>query len=200
MAEPDRTTPSPEERARDLALARAALEGGSDARRELARRLRCVPRMLAVLNRRRGGRLSTHDLEDLSQEVTIVILRKLGTFAGQATLEGWVHRICFLELQNHLRSAARGTEAIHPDRDWTEEDVPDRAPDPAEYELVERSLAELGTPEADAVRLKHYEQLTFDEIAAVLDISPNTAKSRYYRGIAWLQRHLQARVEAGGKR
>ena len=32
--------------------------------------------------------------------------------------------------------------------------------------------------------------MTFVEIGALLDMSPNTAKTQYYRGIAWLRRHL----------
>lgn len=196
MPEPERlSSPSREPLERDLALARAAARGEPEARRALAERLRCVPRMLAVQNRRQGSPLGTHDLEDLSQEVVIVILRKLGTYAGTGTLEGWAHRICFLELMNRIRSRRRAALALRSAPDGSEEEL--SAPEhhgTSDYVWVEAGLVELGSPDAEVVRLKHYEQLTFDEIARVLDISPNTAKSRYYRGVAWLQRHLLSRV------
>jgi DNA-directed RNA polymerase specialized sigma24 family protein len=44
--------------------------------------------------------------------------------------------------------------------------------------------------------MKHFEERTFEEIAAALGASPNTIKSRYYRGMLELRRIL----ESGGER
>ena len=181
----------------DAALVREAAGGDPEAVERLVERLRCVPRILCALNRRRGGPLGSHDVEDLAQEAVAVILGKLGTFHGASTLEGWVHRFCFLLLMNRLRGKAREPDEPRDPDTW---DVPaPPRPDPLEYEHVEESLDELGPPESDVLRLKHFEGQSFTEIAATLGISPNTAKSRYYRGLAWLQRRLapQAGSEAG---
>ena len=181
----------------DWQLVQDTLAGRPDAARRLAERLRCVPRMIACFNARRGRPLSTHDLEDLSQEVAIVILRKLETYQGWAALETWVHRIAFLEFMNFSRSRERLSIEGPESSTWDEVEAPAPA-SPDEYEFIERGLDELGPPESEIIRLKHYRQLTFDEIAETLDISPNTAKSRYYRGIAWLGRRLWSQVGEQG--
>lgn len=180
-----------ERHARDLVLAREALSGDSQALECFWERMQCVPRILAVANGRMGRPLSPHDLADLSQDTVIVIWQKLGTFAGRATLETWVHRFCYLELMNRVRGKKRQSRLSAASLDVATETVAaKREASPLEYEHLELSLQELGPPEADILRLKHYEELTFVEIGALLDMSPNTAKTQYYRGIAWLRRHL----------
>jgi len=191
------TTPNPlpegalERHARDLELARKALSGDPPALRCFWERMQCVPRILSVANSRMGGPLSQHDLADLSQDTLIVIWKKLETFAGRATLETWVHRFCYLELMNRVRGKKRlSRQSAGSFEVATETVAAKREASPLEYEHLELSLQELGPPEADILRLKHYEELTFAEIGALLGMSPSTAKTQYYRGIAWLRRHL----------
>ena len=68
----------------------------------------------------------------------------------------------------------------------------------ADFEGLEGALADLGPPAEGIVRLKHYEGLTFREIGSRLEISPNSAKTHYYRGIEWLRERLAP--EADGSR
>jgi RNA polymerase sigma-70 factor (ECF subfamily) len=53
------------------------------------------------------------------------------------------------------------------------------------------ALAELPEEQRAVLHLKLWEELTFGEIAAVLDISPNTAASRYRYGIDKLRDRLR---------
>ena len=69
---------------------------------------------------------------------------------------------------------------------------------------MERLLEGLGElpPELGLVlQLKHIEGLTFDQIGERLAISPNTAKTRYYRGLDKLRGRLGQRTttSAGGE-
>lgn len=188
----DPAAPDPAALARDRELVRAVLGGDRLAGERLAERLACVPRLLAVLNRRRGSRLSPHDLEDLAQDALLGIWKKLGSYHGEATLEGWLHRFCFLELMNRTRLLSRRPEAAAgfletlPAAEGARADL--------EREELERGLEALGPPDADVVRLKHFDELTFEGVGRVLDITTKMAKTRYYRGIAWLQRELGARL------
>ena len=179
----------PESLARDARLVGAALAGDRLAAEALASRLACVPRVLGVINARRGGRLSSHDLEDLVQDTLLRIWKKLGSYHGEATLEGWLYRFCFLEFMNRARRFSRRPEMPAGHLVGVSGSV--AAPDAdLEREDLERSLVNLGPPDADVVRLKHYEELTFEGIAGVLGITTKMAKTRYYRGIARLQREL----------
>lgn len=179
--------------ARDAQLVRDALAGDRLAGERLAERLMCVPRLLSSINARRGGRLSGHDLEDLIGDCLLGIWRKLGSYHGEATLEGWLYRFCFLEFMNKARLLSRRPEIARPE--LAQHESPEVALDgDLEREDLERTLLRLGPPDADIVRLKHYEELTFEGIARALGITTKMAKTRYYRGIAWLQRELSAQL------
>jgi RNA polymerase sigma factor (sigma-70 family) len=183
----------PRDLERDARLVRSALAGDRAAGEQLAERLMCVPRVLSSINARRGGRLSSHDLEDLIGDCLLRIWRKLGSYHGEATLEGWLYRFCFLEFMNKVRLLSRRPEIAKPELAQHEspQELLDRD---LEREDLERTLLRLGPPDADVVRLKHYEDLTFEGIARALGITTKMAKTRYYRGIAWLQRELSAQL------
>ena len=68
--------------------------------------------------------------------------------------------------------------------------APDDEDGGTDEELVHLALEELEPPLARIVQLKHFEDLTFEALAERLDISPNTAKTRYYRGLVRLERRL----------
>ena len=52
---------------------------------------------------------------------------------------------------------------------------------------AERLLRRLGGTEAEVLRLKHYEDCTFPEIAARLHVPAGTAKAYYYRAMKRLR-------------
>lgn len=175
----------------DRALVRRVLAGDLEARRELTRRLQCVPRMLAAINARRGFAFTSHDLEDLTQDSLVKILEKLETFEGHTTLEYWAHRFCYLESMNRLRSRGRRATVSEPDA-LHHQAQPEESVD-LDLEGPLLWLERMDPREAEVVRFKLLEGRGFDEIGSLLGLPPATAKSRYYRGIAWLQERLGAR-------
>lgn len=180
--------------AQDLELVQRATLGEPDALEAVIERLRCVPPILAARNAQLGRPLDEHDLADLAQDTLIVIWKKLPTYAGRATLESWSYRICSLELMNAIRKQRRRPRAVG----GSDDSVPsgpepsvDRTPSPADYEHVYVGLERLGPPENEVVRLKHFEHLTFAEIAERMNTSSNTVKTRYYRGLLRLRGLLE---------
>ncbi len=59
-----------------------------------------------------------------------------------------------------------------------------------EREAIESALHELPVKQREVVVLKHFEDMTFKEMAHVLDCSPNTAASRYRYAIDKLRNML----------
>ena len=55
---------------------------------------------------------------------------------------------------------------------------------------LEEWLERMDARESEVLRLRLYEHRDFEAIGALLGIPSATAKSRYYRGIAWLQERL----------
>ena len=62
---------------------------------------------------------------------------------------------------------------------------------------AESMLIRLGGVEAQIIRLKHLESLTFDELGARMGLSANTAKTHYYRGLSRLRSMLAASGDTG---
>ena len=128
-----------------------------------------------------GSPLNNEALEDVAQDTAAAIWRKLDQYQGLAPLESWAYRFCFLELMTQLRKLHRlpqsldelpiteGERALSIDQ----ENV-------VEYDFVYHSLIELGPPESEIVTLRHFQELSFEEIAARLKTSASMAKSRYY--------------------
>ena len=175
----------------DFRVVQAGLRGEPHDLSVLVERLKCVPRILAALNNRLGGQLTEHDLADLSQDSLLVIWRKLERFEGRAKLETWVYRICYLEILNRVRSNTRSARHVAAGSHQIAAAATANPGSSIDYEDLERGLAELEAPEADVIRLKHFEEQTFRDIGRILQIPVNSAKTIYYRGIDRLSRRLR---------
>lgn len=191
----------PQECQADLDLVKEVMSGGENAVERFSERMNCVPRILAAQNARMGRPLDEHDLADLTQDVLILIWKKLDQFEGRSPIEGWVYRVCCLELMNSMRRKRRRLDRTEelPGKILTEPAANTRA-EPWEYEDVYRGLDWLSEQESAVIRLKHFKDLTFDEIGAAMDISPNTAKTWYYRGLNNLQTYFETKRETERER
>ncbi len=70
--------------------------------------------------------------------------------------------------------------------------APSQDPDEAQFRVaVEAAMAELPREQRAVIHLKLWEHLTFEEIAAALNLSPNTAASRYRYGLDKLRTLLR---------
>lgn len=174
------------------------LRGDAQAWDRFVERMQCVPRILYAQNAQIGRPLDDHDLADLSQDVLVLVWRKLGTFTGEAVLETWIYGIARLELRNAARKKRRERA-----RDGAPIDSRATELDFAELDLahIHDGLAEIDPAEAQVIRCKHFDDLTFGAIGRRLGISANTAKTRYYRGLGKLHEWLRRRLgDEGGLR
>jgi RNA polymerase sigma-70 factor (ECF subfamily) len=188
-------SPEPFDSARELAFVRAVMAGREADVVTFIERMLCVPRMLGAMNRRRGRPLDDHDLEDLVNDTIVIALRKLGEFRAIVPLEGWTYQLCYLEFLNAVRRRGRERQK------WVElDDVAAAAGAGARYEYDDlyRALDELGGAEAEVIRMRHFAELTFQEIGVMLGLPANTAKTRYHRGMQRLAERLHHRRHREG--
>ncbi|MBL8862040.1 MAG: sigma-70 family RNA polymerase sigma factor [Planctomycetes bacterium] len=188
--------------AADLELARAARAGEEAAFQQLSLRLACVPRYVSAWNRRERLGLDEAEVSDVCQEVLILAWRKLESFHGGASLETWAFGLAQGQVRNAVRAKRR-----HARRFGAGDPDQPRAPGPDggspfalsddDSAIVRAAVDELPAAEAAVVRRKHFEGQTFEELALDLGISPNTAKSRYYRALVRLTVALR-RFRGGG--
>ena len=66
------------------------------------------------------------------------------------------------------------------------------APEPDErwLEGLDEALASLPAAQQDAIRMRIVEDLTYDEAATRLDVSPEVLRTRVSRGLSTLRKHL----------
>lgn len=183
-------------------LQREPLPDGELVRRALARepaalerfvaRMGCVPRILGTRNARAGTPLDRQELEDVVQETLTAVWNKLAGYDGTASLESWVWRFCELEFLRRLRAKGRGRLVLQETLEGSAHEPLAPAPRLAlDDERLAEGLEALDSEVGAVVRLKHYEDLTFEAIGARLGISSNTAKTRYYRGLRKLRAELE---------
>jgi RNA polymerase sigma-70 factor (ECF subfamily) len=202
--------PAPEPDA-DL-LARAAA-GDEPAARELYSRYAArLKRMVRLrLSRRVQGRVGD---SDVLQEAYLDVARRLPEYARDPRLPFflWVRHLTGLKLveihRRHLGTQARDADreiSLHrgalPEADSVslaahllgQLTTPSQAAVRAELRLlVQEALAAMDPVDREVLALKHFEQLSTSEIAAVLGLSKAGAGSRYLRAIKRLREILSA--------
>jgi RNA polymerase sigma factor (sigma-70 family) len=139
-----------------------------------------------------------HDAEDLTQEVFVRVFRSLSTYRP-GTFEGWLHRITTNVFLDQARRRQRIRFDALPD-DFGDK-LPGRLPAPDDTYLselfdddVEVALSDLKPEFRVAVVLCDIEGLSYDEIAAVLDVKIGTVRSRIHRGRSLLRKALAHRA------
>jgi RNA polymerase sigma-70 factor (ECF subfamily) len=118
------------------------------------------------------------DAEDAVQEVFMAMVRGRGKLAGVRDLRAYL----FAALRHAAarRLARRAREPVGGDAAAREAAAPaGRSEGDPLAERLHREIGALPPPQREVVILKIEGQLTFAQIAEVLDISANTAASRY---------------------
>jgi RNA polymerase sigma-70 factor (ECF subfamily) len=134
--------------------------------------------------------------DDVLQEALLIIYRKLATLREPRAFAAWARRIASREIFRALRGR-RAHEQLH---DELPPELPDGAalPEPPDG-LMQRlpALLERVSPASRAVLALHYlDDLSLDEIAAVLDLPVGTVKSRLAYGLTLLRRQLASNPQA----
>jgi RNA polymerase sigma-70 factor (ECF subfamily) len=139
------------------------------------------------------------DADEVVQDAFLRGYRKLESFESRSNFGTWIYRIavrCALDKvsrrANASDRASGGTET-----ELEAVQVPDRAPDPEALLLSgeigafrESAMHSLTPLERTAFSLRHMEDCSMDEIAAVLEIAPNAAKQAVYRAVHKLRQRL----------
>ena len=126
--------------------------------------------------------------DDILQETSIQIFRKLPFLREPAVFRPWSFRIASRIAFAHLKRARRW----QPLDDASPEQLISMDPSPGELlDEVFENLLDQVSPASRAVLLLHYQHgLLLEECAAILDIPVGTVKSRLHYGVTSLRKHL----------
>lgn len=133
---------------------------------------------------------SKADAEDVLQTVFVRIVRKRRRLAEARCLDAYVYQIARNEAARFLKLRRRKTrnEAVETQNPASPLGVAEAGDVPGELaEQLQAALARLPAGQREVVILKIYRDKTFQEVAAMLELSPNTVASRYRYGMEKLR-------------
>jgi RNA polymerase sigma-70 factor (ECF subfamily) len=132
------------------------------------------------------------EAEDLAQETFIRAFDRIHTFDLEREFGPWIRRIAANLCLNHLESR-KVTSELDDERDADQTQRPEAALEVKERsEQVRTALASLPPNYRVVVELRHYQQMSYDEIAAELKIPLSDVKSHLFRARKILAEKLHA--------
>jgi RNA polymerase sigma-70 factor (ECF subfamily) len=147
------------------------------------------------------------DAADTTQDVFLKVFRGMKHFHGESSLKTWIYRIALHEAANRrrwwFRHKAHETSIEPVESDGVSGEsamqvaLTDHAESPfdnaAHHEVqrtVEQALSRVPEPYRTTLILRDLEEMSYEEIAEVLEISLGTVKSRLTRGRCALKQCL----------
>jgi RNA polymerase sigma-70 factor (ECF subfamily) len=175
----------------DHELMRLTAEGDSEAFSLLVRRWEGrVAGVLAPLVGRR------QDVEDLRQEVFVRVLTASGRYRACSEFSTWLFRIVLNLARDHARRRRQRPETLVVEPSDGSGGPPAAAVRRELADYVVASLDAMPRELREVLVLKHFAELTFAEMAQVLDEPASTLKSR----MALAHRRLRAELARRGVR
>ncbi len=146
---------------------------------------------------------SPEDAEDVAQEVFVEVYQTIGRYRGEAALSTWLYRLATSRaLQHQRRRNAKKRFAFFTSllgfADQQLPEPPDHAHPQAllesaqQLQQLQQQIGRLPPPQQVAFTLRHEQELSYEEIAAVLGTTVAAVESLLFRARHTLRRHLQA--------
>lgn len=137
----------------------------------------------------------SRDAEEITQDVLMTVVRKIGTFRGEAAFSSWLYRIAANAAYERLRSRRVRAEVpldpllalfddegrhVQPVMDWSGQ-LEDPAVASETRSALERSIGRLPEDYRAVLVLRDVEGLTNEAVAEALGLSIAAVKSRLHR-------------------
>lgn len=182
--------PQSEDTRNDAALLAAFAKGDRSAALHLTQRV--TPRVMGQAFRMLGNRA---EAEDVAQEAMLRLWRIAPEWdADRAQVTTWLYRVVANLCTDRLRKSGRGValEAIEEPADGAPTAVQGIQQE-ARTQALRAALADLPDRQAQAVALRHLEELGNPEIATIMDTNVRTVESLIARGKRGLMARLTGR-------
>lgn len=132
------------------------------------------------------------EAEDMAQDSFIRVHERLSTFDDQRPFGPWVRRVAANVCLNHL-SSQKSTSDLDEERDADASQRPETVQEERERsEQIRSMLASLPAHYRLVIELRHYQEMSYEEIAAELKIPLSDVKSHLFRARKLLAEKLHA--------
>ncbi len=133
--------------------------------------------------------VSHDDAEDAAQETFIRIFRSVGRFRGDSSLKTWIYRIATNEALRTLERRREGQVAIDTPGSGVNAMPADEYTDYSDLEGVrlQKAIRSLPAGQQLVFNLRYYDELSYNEIARITEMSAASAKTSYHiaKGKIW---------------
>ncbi|MDY6792919.1 MAG: sigma-70 family RNA polymerase sigma factor [Thermodesulfobacteriota bacterium] len=130
---------------------------------------------------------SRDDAEDLAQEIFLKAYQSLNSFKIKRRFFPWLYTIAVNLTRNHLKKKkpilVKNVDRLPADKTSPEQAVSHQQ----EAEALARYIQRLPVSLREAIILRYYHYLHFEDISQILCISLSAAKMRVYRGLKKLE-------------
>ena len=133
--------------------------------------------------------------QDILQDGFVKVFKKIKSFKGEGSLEGWIRRIVINTSLDHLRKKSKEFEFIDFKKEIEEEPVDKSILDKINSDGILKKVAELPDGARTVFNLYAIEGYTHKEIAQKLKITEGTSKSQYKRARAMLKELIKDYME-----
>ncbi len=119
---------------------------------------------------------STHDAEDILQNVFLKFLKNTNNFTSEEHMDKWLTTVCVNESKNYIKSIFRKHQNID-DCEIVSPDVFENSLQSDLYNVV------MSLPKKDrtVIHLFYYEDMSIKEISSILKLTESTVKTRLSR-------------------
>ena len=146
---------------------------------------------------------NAEEAEDVAQEVFVEVYQTIARFRGDAALSTWLYRLATSRaLKNRRQAQAKKRFAYFTGLLGFENDVLHEPPDHAhplallegqqQLQALLAHIACLPNQQQVAFTLRHEQELSYEEIAAVLDTTVPAVESLLFRARQTLRKHVQS--------
>jgi len=159
------------------------------------------------------GVLNSHeDARDAAQEVFLKVFHQIIRFEGKSKFKTWLYRIA-VNASIDMARKRKPVDSLNEVREGEEEGeneplvrVPDKGPSPRDRlakdelrEVFRQALDQLTPDHRVVLVLREWEELSYEEIAEMLQIDMGTVMSRIFYGRKKLAEILKVRLKDGSK-
>ena len=152
------------------------------------------------------------DREEICQEVFIKVYRSLPGFKFQSKLSTWIGKIAYTTTIIYLRKEKNqlfseiknANDHSESDNDYSNPINSIHSDDPSPLEIIEKqdvtalihkNIEQLPAPYQTIISLYHLDQMSYQEIAEIMELPEGTVKSYLFRGRKKLKESLVSELE-----
>lgn len=158
------------------------IAGNDTAFNEIARLYH--PKIYAHCRKMLGNHM---DADEVTQEVLIVLYKKLNTFRQDSALSTWVYRITTTRCLNFIKKRSLRKFIFWDDDEsrklHTSQDIVYDLENKQKLEKLDEILQRVPAKQREVFILRHFEELSYDEISKITGKSTGGLKANYFHAL-----------------